>query len=762
MVSKTTARMLGRTAAASRYRSVGGVIAIVATGGAAFFSGRASAQELEEVVVTAQRREQSLQDVGVSVRALSSEELRSLNVTSAPDIASGMAGVTFDAATGGTAGANLGIRGVVQSEYSAHQESPNSIYIDEVYLASPLSAAFPIYDLERVELLRGPQGTLFGRASSGGLVSFITAKPGDVAEGYFEAGYGRFNQRYLEAAFGGPLSDRVRGRVAGRYAQADGWFENRAPSGADSRGTEAWGVRAQVETDLTDTLLARLSVTHDESPRHREGVYKVFSSVLLPNGDTALLPADVDAYGTGPGNDLYGYRDPIEDKHAGEFNDFGFFENQRTSPTLYLTWARDAITLTSITNYTKFTYLYAEDCDGSPLNNCRASSDQDLKQWSQEIRANGQVDQLTWTAGVFFLNVDQRIAQNFDIPAAAGTAFAFSGVNPFEQELTSYAAFGQLEYQFTPQWRGTLGLRYTRDEKSFDSQFLLLELGSAFGGAGVNDPPLLTYDFREGTVGDAADATEDMVSGKIQIDYLPREDVLVYASVSRGERGPGFSANFGGSLSLEDTPFDSDAVLAYEVGTKLTGDRTRLNVALFYYDYKDFQSPEYRGFNAFVQNGDTTFEGGEVEFTWAPLTGLTVDLGVAYLDAVTKDYSTQTRGIRDQVPTNVPEWSGNGAVRQVWPAGPGDLTLQWDFNYLDERFNSANNLRGNLLDSSFVHNARIGYGFRDAGWELAAFVRNISDTDRITTAYDLTTALGQIARVYAPPRTWGMSVRKSF
>ena len=274
--------------------------------------GAAVAQQagLEEVVVTAQRREQRLQDVGVSVTAVGGDDARALGVVDAKEIARIAPGVIFDSTAGGAVNANLTIRGVSQSDFSANQESPNSIYIDDVYIASSSAAAFPLYDLQRIEVLRGPQGTLFGRASSGGLANFISRRPTAETEGYAELGAGSFGGVYGEAALSGALSETLRGRVSARFEKADGWFENKAPGGEDAFESKFFGIRAQLEADLSDELTARFAISFDKSPRYYAGIYKTRNAYIDESGHPAELPADLDAFGTGPGNDFAGYRDP--------------------------------------------------------------------------------------------------------------------------------------------------------------------------------------------------------------------------------------------------------------------------------------------------------------------------------------------------------------------------------------------------------------------------------------------------------------------
>ncbi len=743
----------------------------------ALSSAAASAEGLEEVVVTAQRRQQSMQDVGVSVSAASGDELRNLGAVNQKDIANIFPGVTLDGGSSGDASGQLGIRGVVQSDYSVNQEGPNSMYIDEVYLSSSGLQAFPIYDLERVEVLRGPQGTLFGRASSGGLVSFFTKRPTDKLEGYADVRYGSFNSISVEGAISGPFSDRVRGRLSGLYSKADGWWENKnnsQPGQADTMETNFRGVRGQLEMDVTDSLTARLSIAYDEHPRYRLGTYNVKAAYVLENGDDAYLPADMENPmfpGAGPGNDAYGYRDPYKDKTTSAFNSLGYEKNHRFTPTLYLTWTTDSFTFDSVTSYMEFKSDYKEDCDGDPYEFCWYPITQDMEQWSQEFRLNGTAGGLTWTAGAYWLSTDQTFSQSYQSLYGMNSDYAFWDYNPGKQKMDSYAVFGQLEYMFNDKLRGIVGARYTHDKKTFNSQVYYNELGCNYidpglcPGSVTFDPALLGYDFSRATVGSLAETNNDMVSGKVELDYIPSADSLVYVSIARGVKGAGFNTNTGATLTYEQTPFGPESLLAYEVGAKTTSlsDRLRVNASLFYYDYHDFQTWQFINLAGYVTNNDATFSGAELEISAAPTDGLILGLGVACLfDRTVKDVSTLLRGVRDQDASNAPPLSVTGNVTYGWTVGSGRLAVTWDGNYLDDRYASADNTFGNKIYSSFVNNARLSYDLPDSGWEFAAFVTNIGDTARQTFAFDQAASLGNLLRSYAAPRQFGVSVRKSF
>ena len=728
---------------------------------------------LSEIVVTAQRREQNLQDVPVAISAIGGASLRNLGIHDSNDISKAVAGVTLNASIGGGgANANLVVRGIAQTDLSATQESPNSIYIDDVYLSSPNSAGFAVYDLSRIEVLRGPQGTLFGRASSGGLANFITTKPSKEWNGFAEVGYSSYNDVRLEAAVGGPLSDRVRFRLSGGYEKADGWLRNSSLSTPNQYEKNSFGIRGQLEADLTDALTARLSVSYDKSPRHREGAYiSTPATIDAVTGQPRYLGATEDQ-GAGPGNDFFGYRDKDGEWNATGFNDVGYLTNERFSPTLYLTYNLGEATITSISNYTKFKFDYQEDADGGPNPIASFNYSQNLDQYSQELRANGKTGNLTYTAGFYYLNTNQVQPQHFPF-----TGFAVEFFNDVKQKTNSWALFTQLEYKLTDKLNVTGGIRFTNEKKNFFSR--------TFAGA-VGAPNVLVYDFSATNpeVGSLSHIDDKLWSGKVGLDYKPDDNTLLYLTVSRGVKAGGFNTNLNGFPDqafldahgglnfsgapdtdfIPDTRFKDEHLWAYEAGAKLDvlDRKLRVNLSTFYYKYTNFQGYNFRGLVGVVANNDARLYGGELEIHARPMSSLDLNFAASYLHTRLIDVQTAHSGVIDQQAAQAPKWTFNGSVTKRFELPFGTLGFTWDGNYLGSRYTSTDNNAGTLIRSSFVHNARVSLDIEKQGLELALFVKNISNMDRMTFSYDLAASYGSFLQGYAPPRWFGGSIRKSF
>jgi len=437
----------------------------------------ASAQVLlEEVVVTAQKREENLQDVGIAIVAFSGEQLRAFSVSQSPDLAQMTPGVHI---SGNIAGQNTqySIRGVTQNDYNDIIESPNAVYLDEGYIAIAQAQTFAVFDIDRVEVLKGPQGTLFGRNATGGLVQYISNKPNfEAVDGFLDLTYGYFDspsdaqQGRLEAAVGGPFSETVAGRIAVYYNKHDGYLKNNYPyrafgagsivggsdspgpgAGADMGDDDTKAVRAHLSFKPNDKTFINLSGNYAKSdmatgPYQSKPTIGVFDGVggvgelinvidVGPNEDRAGIAADGTDFGsdqgnTGnfgppygrpvPGGDFFGYIDPDGDDFSTS-GDFAFRDQSRTE-----NWGinlrfeyeiNDEMSFTSITDYKDFWKLLFIDVDSAPVNQLANYAGVDATSFTQEFRLNGSNDMATWVVGVFFLDIDTDSDNGLKAPA---------------------------------------------------------------------------------------------------------------------------------------------------------------------------------------------------------------------------------------------------------------------------------------------------------------------------------------------------------
>lgn len=348
-----------------------------------------------EVTVTAQKREQSIQDVGIAITAFSGEQMQELSMSSAIDIVAQTPGLTV--ARPGAGAINIfSVRGVTQADFAANQEGPVAVYVDEGYVSQNTVSNFTMFDLERVETLRGPQGTLFGRNATGGLVQYITRKPSQDADGFAEVQLGSQGRKRIESAIGGGLSDRVSARLSAVWNKSDGLMKNTI--GKDGQAADDWAVRGQLLWQPSDSVELLLKGEYAKS----DALSGSYHHRVALNGEFAPAPA----------TDFFGYRNPDEGNlWKGAWDYPGFNKADVKHGTARLKWNIGAAEIDYIADVQDINHNYGEDSEGSPANVFNYTQSTDVQQWSQELRASWALDKTNLVAGVFFLDIDGDFVQ---------------------------------------------------------------------------------------------------------------------------------------------------------------------------------------------------------------------------------------------------------------------------------------------------------------------------------------------------------------
>ncbi len=672
---------------------------LVTLGLSTLFSGTALAQVLEEVVVTAQKREQSLQDVGISVTAFTGDQMRSLGIEESKDVAAFTPGVHIG---GSMAGQNsqFTIRGVSQNDYNDIVEPPNAVYVDEGYVALGQGQTFALYDIERVEVLKGPQATLFGRNATGGLIHYITRKPTFETDGYFDVTYGSFDtdanaeQISLEGAFGGAMTDTVAGRVAFRYNNQDGYLENIYPFAAVGAGTfgasdsnsPGPGAGVDLGDDNTFAIRGSLLITPNDDMRVSISVNsasteistspyqsKATIGVLDENGELinvidvsptetrATIAADGSDGGSDqgnsgslgfpfgrpvPGGDFFGYIDPDGDgfSFSGDFafKDQGQIDTEGVNARFEWDLANE-MTFIAVSDYKNYEKKMFLDVDSAPVNQLVNFQGADATTFTQEFRLSAEADRTRWVVGFYYLNIDNHSDNGLKAPANSLPAlFGFGLTEPgvdigvfADMQTDSYSLFGQLEYDLTDQMTLIGGLRVMREEKDF---FMNQAFFLSTGTDQFNNGPLM---FPGRPAPFVQDTSDDLWAGKVQLDWHATDNTLVYAGINRGIKAGSFNAPIPGGLPFPDTviPYDEEVLTSFEGGFKTTimEGLGRLNGSVFYYDYDDYQAFLFTGVSGVVVNADAENMGAELELQLSPGEGWDILLSGAYLDATVKD-----------------------------------------------------------------------------------------------------------------------------
>ena len=516
---------------------------------------------LAEIVVTAQKRAQNLQQVGIAITAVTGDQLTQRNITSSADLASHIVGVEDYSPYGPGTSANIVIRGIGLNDFGEGHEAPVTSYIDEFYVVAVPAVDFATFDLDRVEVLRGPQGTLFGRNSTGGLVNYVSRRPSQDANGYFQASYGRFNDLKLEAGATAPISDTLSMRISGTSHTSDGFQRNINP--AEERGGQANSQAARLQLryqgdDGWDVLLK------GEYGRTRTVHAYYESKTGYVDPATGLVIADPTR------TDAAGYAErntPARAKNVVDTNGTTFLRSRGYDGLLRVEKKFGSTTFTSLTGYQSYRRNMAEDSDGTPNNFVQAYFPYQSQEVSQEFRLFHDGAGFRWTAGLYGLHAvghDQPSA-TYNVPISGPTAidpatglydgdvFPVALAADWRLRTNSVAAFGQVEADLGSAFTVIAGARVTRDSKRFsdadNATFRSCSDGSpgncflvSEGGTGTPNPFSLDY-------------KKTLISGKFEVDYHPDRNVLVYGSVSRGTKAGGFNNGFyPGGITLSQIP----------------------------------------------------------------------------------------------------------------------------------------------------------------------------------------------------------------
>jgi iron complex outermembrane receptor protein len=715
-----------------------------------------AAAQIEEVVVTAQKRLQSIQDVGISVTAFSADQLEDLNIKNTTGITQQVPGLQLF--TYSPAFTVFSLRGISQNNFQDNLEAPVAVYMDGAYVASMNAINTQLFDVDRIEVLRGPQGTLFGRNATGGLIHFITHKATDKqVNGYLEAGAAEFGTYSVEGAVGGPLSDRVRGRIAGRFEKSEGYVEpgtarGRTATGRDSNGANGYALRGTLQFDLSDAVLLDLTGSYSRDHDVPTGEYIVSLAGFNENTGlgafhNAIDPADPAA---GPTNFD---RKPITGDGWHHWSDENPFMNRNVrSGTAQLTAKLgNGMELVSITNALSLDKFYIEDSGGGfgffPYNTVN-----DYSQWSQELRLSGESDRVRWQVGGYYLDMEWNTFQSVAGALILGGTSDTQSMSTFgDLKSKNWSAFGQVEFDLAPKWTLITGLRWSQDDKQ-------LKMRRVYADEPEGVPPTEVFNIDDTGIPGINDIDYGDYAARAQLNWKAAQGQLLYLAFNRGIKGGNWSIDPLGAVAPENLKHAPEKLKAYELGWKadLFGGKARLNTAAFYYDYKDYQAFSLVGLTPQVTNSDAKAHGGELELTVSPTQGLNFMLGAAFVhsevDAVPDVFGGT---VRAKFPT-APSASLNFLGRYEWPALGGLVGAQVDGRWNDDQFLEGTNSEVSFEPAYSVWNASLSYRTNDDHLRFTAYVKNF--TDEQYRLYDLDLGLlGFIEQVYAPPRQFGFS-----
>lgn len=714
------------------------------------------------IIVTAQRRNQDIQDVPIAITAITGDALAKSGVVDPRDLTQMVPSLSMQAGTAAST-TSLFIRGVGIGDFNSNTTGAVGVYVDDVFIGSNAAKLFNVFDGDGIEVLKGPQGTLYGRNTTAGAIRFSSRKPTDHFTGDLSASYGRFDEFRLEGGVGGPLvKDTVAMRVSGLYHTRDGTVFNRV-TGHKVNDLDMWAGRAIVDITPGPGALIRLSVHGGKNTggarqfQHRGQGVDFF-------GDPAYLP-------DGTPTDGLGYADTDGDIYAGDYNVEGKERISVFGASLTGEFEFGGVKLTSISAFEKVNRSTLEDTDAMPYDVVTAYYEDRPRQFSQELRLQSMNDgPLNWIVGGYYFHDKLATDSSFDLLRVfrdpddlLGT---FDPVNslgllryPYTQKTDSYALFGQADLQLTQSLTATLGLRYSHDRIDMDFHSLFDAVGGIDPVKDYSDVVLPLLDFEDRT-------SFDDLSWRAALNY-DTGDTLVYASFSKGYNSGGYAGGASTEL-LQMEPFDSENLYAYEVGVKsdLFDRKLRLSASGFYYDYRDLQVfvfdlsgpiPIQRKLNA----GNARIYGLEAEATVKPTEWLDIFGAFTLLDSKYKEFAAL--GGDDYSGNrliNAPSFAAAGGVDVTVPlADSGTIKGRLDGSYTSSIYLYPDNFAINKVGGHGQMNARLAWETPDEKYEFALYARNFLGEHYITAIFPIVT-MDQIN--YNDPSTYGVQVSAKF
>ncbi|WP_371422655.1 TonB-dependent receptor [Tardiphaga sp.] len=703
----------------------------------------AQAGDGDQIVVTAAKRTENMQSVPISVSAIGGDMLTKARITSVDSLVTKVANLQLSAVVGENTPI-FSLRGVSMSDYSLNQSSPVATYYDEVYKGNFAFLGVAMYDLERVEVLRGPQGTLYGKNTTGGAVNIISreAKLGETS-GYLNLTYGNYDRVEANGAVNLPLGDKAALRVAGTFARAHGWFENVAPGMPDLASTREYAFRGTLRAEPTDGLTFVLRASTSFQNPQNYGVYAQPIAINRPDLSTRQIASDV--------------------------------PDRRRARTTSVAWTisldlSDSFALTSITSYDSGSLYFKEDTDGTAAKTLEIPYYDKASQFAQDLRLTSNTGgPFDFILGAYFNREKVYNRTSFEIgtdvdvngdgvvdaqDCADGLPVACKTQNQFTQIKKSLALYSDLKYKLSDAVTLRGGLRYTHDSGS-QNDFISQALG-------VDDSlvatliPLTDLQFKKNNI-----------SGKIGIDYKLADGNLIYASYSRGYRAPSFNAQAFFDPS-ELSVAKAEQVASYEVGvkTQFWDRRITLNAAGFYYDYKNQQFINIdpgSGAQTLLNIPKSRIYGGEAELTVRPLPMLTWRAGMGLLATRIREGSLSGVNVAGNRLSNAPTLTLNSGIDWTLAEGRlGAFSLHPEVTYQSSQYFEVLNI-SRLRQSGYVLiNGHLDWESPNGRLTASLWAKNLTSKVYFTSRVDLLAGFGLDYNHLGNPRTYGITLGAKF
>lgn len=682
-------------------------------------------ETMETVVVTAQKRPQKLQEIPVAASVVGAQEIENRGVSSFGELLSLIPNTTID--QNSAAQPVITIRGISSSTNNIGMESGVGVVVDDVYLGRPSAFSTQLIDIERVEILRGSQGTLFGKNTTGGLINIVTSKPSHDFQAAADVTLGSFNLRQARGYVTGGLSDGVAGKLSFTTKKRDGWVENRTAGAPDLMSENFTGVRGQLEGRVASVGWL-LSADHGKDSAV-DNYYDIRSGAL------AALDSD--------GSD-----------RSVATNSGDTFTRTVKGASLKLDTEQGGVNWVSITAQRGVDWFGRNDQDYTDQPILVMSRKEKQTQFSQELRASGQTGKLQWLAGVYYFSQKQDGVDRMRLDEATPVLFGLPYIPGFQEaadtivhlDTKSSAVFGSTTYALTDALALNTGLRYTSERKQMDYRQQLDQMVGIISALAAEVAPF------------HASRRDSLVSGDIGVSFKHDKNLNSYAKFTRGFKAGGFDSTQATTSDPGDLSFKPETVQSAELGVKslLAGGTLRINGAVFYMDYKNKQEQFYDGVMQKIANAaKASVKGAEIEIAARPDRHLQFGLSLGYQDATYKDYldntghqlvdaSKLTAALSAQYETSL----GNG-----W-----DWLLRGDLQYRSKSYQQPDNDEVYTQPGHSLINLSTGLRSEDGRYAILLWVKNLTDKTYRASTYAVD-AFQTIYQSVNPPRMVGLELR---
>ena len=717
------------------------VLALTAAGGEAMAQSAPPAGTIEEIVVTARKRAESLQDAPISITAMTAESMERAGVENVADLARRTPGLQYgdfgDLKLSPTA-----LRGVVGGAGSAGADPAVGYYVDEVFVGQGAGANLDLYDIERVEVLRGPQGTLYGRNTIGGVVSITTKRPSEALEASGEVQLGNYNsRRFAGSVSGAILPGVVSGKLAVIKESRDG-FEDNVLLNRDVNNRDGWSVRGQLLFDIAADTSLLLTADHQEADNEP----LVFETLSYNNAKA--LPQLLAARGF-PRN-----ADPFDRKVQADSVTKETLDASGVAATFKTKIGE--IGITNVASYRRHEYYSRTDTDRSPLKFLYDGDPEKVWRWSEELRADFTTGPVDWLVGLYyfrqntnnqsFVEIGSDLADVLGAPSLAGTLAGSNG----RLDTTSKAVFASATWKVNERIEATLGGRYTRDEKSIH-----YTQSDPIGLLGGN------ADIR------ASDSWAEFTpNANVRYRFTP--DIIGYVTASKGFKSGGFNDALGDANGIGFAP---ETLWNYEAGVKSTlfDRRVVLNAALYYMKWDNIQlsqdNPATPAFDPIILNGGAAHsQGVEVELTARPIPALEIGANLSVQQAEYDDGVLPSGEPLRKLPF-APDYSGMiSADYRIPLEGVGELSLFGEYQLRGRSYLTNNNDPDGRVGPYGLLNLRVSLASEDGRWRLSLWGKNLTDEIYKQRLFDLANQdqIGQKFIVLGEPRTYGVELKVTY